>query len=150
MRLCCLCIDTAPKRGSSRPQGQVCMGSHPDPGTCWMQAFMGDVAMWTGIVTGTLMCISPMLFKFWGWKLVAGATPAFLLVAGTPFFLGCILYAVLQPQAVTGTALLRCLVMFGALLQVGGSSTLPAARPLHAAIVCRYMVTMRGGWQAQG
>lgn len=79
---------------------------------------MGDVAMWTGIVTGTLMCVSPLLFKQWGWRGVAGATPAFLLVAGTPFFLGCIVYAVLRPSAALGIAILRCLVMFGALLQV--------------------------------
>ena len=79
---------------------------------------MGDVAMWTGIVTGTLMCVSPFLFKRWGWRLVAGATPAFLLVAGTPFFLGCIVWALWRPSAAFGIAMLRALVMFGALLQV--------------------------------
>ncbi|KAK9809771.1 hypothetical protein WJX73_004591 [Symbiochloris irregularis] len=83
-------------------------------------AFMGDVAMWTGIVTGTLMCVSPFLFRRFGWCVVAGATPAFLLVAGTPFFLGCIVYALWHPSAAFGIALLRCLVMFGALLQVFG------------------------------
>lgn len=91
---------------------------HPTP-TAYA-AFMGEVAMWTGIVTGTLMCISPLLFKRWGWKGVAGATPAFLLVAGTPFFLGCIAFALIRPDAAAGIALLRALVIFGALLQVFG------------------------------
>ena len=106
------------------------------------QAFMGEVAMWTGIVTGTLMCISPLLFKRMGWRGVAGATPAFLLVAGTPFFLGCIILAMLQPSAATGTLLLRCLVMFGALLQVIPSSFVLTMHCAHAGMRCNQLALL--------
>ena len=81
------------------------------------QAFMGDVAMWTGIVTGTLMFASPLLFERWKWRGVAGATPAFMLWTGLPFFAGCILYALAHPGGGAGTFALRALVLAGALLQ---------------------------------
>jgi len=81
------------------------------------QAFMGDVAMWTGIVTGTLMFASPLLFERWKWEGVAGATPAFMLWTGLPFFAGCILYTLAHPGGGAGTVALRALVLAGALLQ---------------------------------
>ncbi|KAK9837115.1 hypothetical protein WJX81_003871 [Elliptochloris bilobata] len=89
---------------------------HPSPAA--YSAFMGDVAMWTGIVTGTLMFASPMLFARWKWRGVAGATPAFMLWTGLPFFAGCILYALAHPGGGAGTLALRVLVLAGALLQV--------------------------------
>lgn len=84
-----------------------------------MQAFLGEVATWTGIVTGTLMFASPALFAKWKWKGVAGATPAFMLWTGLPFFVGCAVYNIVHPGAAVGTAALRCLVIVGAILQVG-------------------------------
>ena len=83
------------------------------------QAFLGEVATWTGIVTGTLMFASPALFARWKWRGVAGATPAFMLWTGLPFFVGCVLYNVAHPgPSLVGTAALRALVMVGAVLQV--------------------------------
>lgn len=76
---------------------------------------MGDVAMWTGIVTGTMMLVSPWIFKKLGWKGVAKATPTFLSWTGVPFFVGCIALAFLNPTSVVP---LRILVLIGALLQV--------------------------------
>ena len=87
-----------------------------------VQAFMGDVASWTGIVTGTLMMASPSLFACWKWRGVAGATPAFLLWAGVPFFIGCIVYNATHPGGGAGTSALSILVYCGALLQVRLSS----------------------------
>lgn len=55
-------------------------------------AVLGDTAMWTGMVTGGLMLLSPTLFGALGWEGVAKATPRVMLLAGTPFFLGCITY----------------------------------------------------------
>ena len=76
------------------------------------------MATWTGIVTGTLMFASPALFARWKWKGVAGATPAFMLWTGVPFFVGCMLYNVAHPTQGVGTAALRALVIVGAILQV--------------------------------
>ena len=84
----------------------------------WAQAFLGEVATWTGIVTGTLMFASPALFARCKWKGVAGATPAFMLWTGVPFFVGCMLYNVAHPTQGVGTAALRALVIVGAILQV--------------------------------
>ena len=87
-----------------------------------MQAFMGDVAMWTGIVTGSMMFVSPWIFSRLGWKGVAKATPNFLCWTGVPFFVACIALALLNPASILP---LRILVAVGALLQVG--SGLPAS-----------------------
>ncbi|BDA47960.1 ADP,ATP carrier protein 1 [Coccomyxa sp. Obi] len=90
---------------------------HPSPAA--YSAFLGEVATWTGIVTGTLMFASPALFARWKWRGVAGATPAFMLWTGLPFFVGCVLYNVAHPgQSLVGTAALRALVIVGAILQV--------------------------------
>ena len=86
-----------------------------------LQAFMGEVAMWTGLVTGTLMFASPVLFDRLGWRGVAGATPIFMLWAGMPFFAGVVLYTLLPSTAATtvGPAMLKTLVIVGAVVQVG-------------------------------
>lgn len=55
-------------------------------------AILGDTAMWTGIVTGSLMFVSPSLFRRLGWEGVAKATPRVMLFVGTPFFMGAIVY----------------------------------------------------------
>jgi ATP:ADP antiporter, AAA family len=97
---------------------------HPSPAA--YAAVMGDVAMWTGIVTGSLMLLSPSLFRAWKWRGVAGATPKFMLVAGLPFFVGSAVYAWAHPAAGAGGAALApgaarwlaVLVAMGALLQV--------------------------------
>ncbi|EIE27375.1 plastidic ADP/ATP translocase, partial [Coccomyxa subellipsoidea C-169] len=90
---------------------------HPSPAA--YSAFLGEVATWTGIVTGTLMFASPALFARWKWRGVAGATPAFMLWTGLPFFVGCVLYNVAHPgPSLVGSAALRALVMVGAVLQV--------------------------------
>lgn len=82
-------------------------------------AFLGDTAMWTGIVTGCLMFSSPLLFDQWGWKGVASATPKFMLWFGVPFFMGCIAYNVLcQGALASGALTLQILVIAGAILQV--------------------------------
>lgn len=82
---------------------------------------MGEVAMWTGLVTGTLMFVSPVLFDRLGWRGVAGATPLFMLWAGMPFFGGVILYTLLPSSGAAGTlgpAMLKALVIVGAVIQV--------------------------------
>ena len=53
---------------------------HPSP--AMYAAYMGDVAMWTGLVTGSLMLCSPLLFDHFGWRGVAGATPRFMIATG--------------------------------------------------------------------
>lgn len=81
-------------------------------------AVMGDVAMWTGVVTGSLMLLSPTLFRLWRWHGVARATPRFMLAAGLPFFVGSAAFAVLFPGGGGGTLALKGLVVMGALLLV--------------------------------
>ena len=83
-----------------------------------LQAFLGGVAMWTGIVTGTMMFASPYIFRRLRWRGVAKATPNFLSWTGLPFFLGCIAFALLRPAGSASLASLRLLVLIGALLQV--------------------------------
>lgn len=85
-----------------------------------MQAFMGEVAMWTGVVTGSLMFASPILFDRLGWRGVAGATPTFMLFAGMPFFAGVSIYAFMSLNAVAPPApvVLKALVVVGAIIQV--------------------------------
>ena len=105
--------------------------------TCeYLQAFMGEVAMWTGLVTGTLMFVSPVLFDRLGWRGVAGATPTFMLWAGMPFFAGVVLYTLLPSSAATtlGPAMLRILVIVGAVVQV---SVVVAARNAYCHRVLR-------------
>ena len=58
---------------------------HPSP--AMYSAFMGDVAMWTGLVTGSLMLCSPLLFDRFGWRGVAGATPRFMIATGVRLLL---------------------------------------------------------------
>ena len=70
--------------------------------------------MWTGIVTGSMMFVSPLIFKRLGWKGVAKATPNFLCWTGVPFFASCIALALLNP---TTTVPLRIIVVIGAILQ---------------------------------
>ena len=103
-------------------KGQVHL-LHPSPAA--YSAIMGDVAMWTGIVTGSLMLLSPSLFRAWKWRGVAGATPKFMLAAGLPFFVGSAAFAWAHPAAAGGvlgapgaTRWLGGLVAMGALLQV--------------------------------
>ncbi len=81
---------------------------------------MGEVAMWTGLVTGTLMFVSPILFDRLGWRGVAGATPLFMLWAGMPFFAGVVLYTLLpsSASATLAPSMLRFLVITGAIIQV--------------------------------
>ena len=90
---------------------------HPSP--AMYAAYMGDVAMWTGLVTGSLMLCSPVLFDRFGWRGVAGVTPRFMSLTGVPFFVGCVLFnyfpGAMGPLA---PALLKALVYAGALLQV--------------------------------
>lgn len=82
-------------------------------------AFLGDTAMWTGIVTGSLMFTSPMLFDRIGWKGVASTTPNFMFWGGIPFFIGCIAYNVMADKALAvGAFTLQGLVIAGAILQV--------------------------------
>ncbi|KAL6780185.1 AAA3 [Auxenochlorella protothecoides x Auxenochlorella symbiontica] len=81
-------------------------------------AILGDTAMWTGIVTGSLMLLSPTLFARLGWEGVAKTTPRLMLYAGTPFFLGCIGYNFWLSGTLNGPMALKTLVMLGALLQV--------------------------------
>jgi AAA family ATP:ADP antiporter len=90
----------------------------------------GDVATWSGVVTGGLMLLSPLLFERLGWRGVASTTPTILLYGGSAFFLACIAYQHLYGATVAasgaaaagpaGAALLQGLVMFGALLYVFG------------------------------
>ncbi|KDD76376.1 hypothetical protein H632_c249p0 [Helicosporidium sp. ATCC 50920] len=51
-------------------------------------AFMGQTAMWTGIVTCGAMLVSPLMFELLGWLGVARATPSLMLWGGSPFFIG--------------------------------------------------------------
>lgn len=57
------------------------------PTPALFNAFMGDVAMWTGLVTGGMMFVSPYLFTKIGWRGVASASPTILLYGGVTFFL---------------------------------------------------------------
>ncbi|WIA39917.1 hypothetical protein OEZ86_013359 [Tetradesmus obliquus] len=101
---------------------------YPNPSD--FTAFLGDVATWSGVVTGGLMLLSPLLFERWGWRGVANTTPNMLLWGGSAFFAACITYQHLFGAAVAagGAAaagpvslvLLQVLVMSGALLYVFG------------------------------
>ena len=76
--------------------------------------------MWTGVVTGSLMFASPILFDRLGWRGVAGATPTFMLFAGLPFFAGISIYALTcrNAAALPAPILLETLVIVGAVIQV--------------------------------
>lgn len=90
---------------------------HPSP--AMYAAFVGDVAMWTGLVTGSLMLASPILFDRFGWRGVAGVTPRFMALTGVPFFVGCVIFNFFPgAMAVLGPVMLKGLVYAGALLQV--------------------------------
>lgn len=84
-------------------------------------AILGDTAMWTGIVTGTLMFASPALFDRMGWRGVASATPNLMMWGGLPFFAGCVAYTfagtALTAKGVSALAL-SVIVVTGALLQI--------------------------------
>jgi len=62
------------------------------PGPKEFTAFMGDVSMWQGLVTGLLMIATPAMFDKMGWAGVASATPSILLWGGVAFFATCIAY----------------------------------------------------------
>ena len=78
--------------------------------------------MWTGLVTGTMMIVSPIIFRRLGWKGVAKATPTFLCFTGVPFFGGCLAYSLFKPAGAAAAAPLKVLVLVGAVLQVMPSS----------------------------
>jgi hypothetical protein len=91
-------------------------------------SFLGDVALWTGVVTASSMLISPILFERLGWRGVASTTPQILLFGGTLFFAAAIAYqhwfgSAAAAAAAAGVAapaawLLSGLVLGGALLYV--------------------------------
>lgn len=87
--------------------------------------------MWTGLVTGTLMFVSPILFDRLGWRGVAGATPLFMLWAGMPFFAGLVVYTLLPSSAASTLApkMLRYLVLVGAIIQVIQLALAPCLLP---------------------
>ena len=90
---------------------------HPSPVA--YAAFLGDTAMWTGVATGVLMVLSPLLFDLMGWRGVASATPNIMLLGGIPFFAGCILFSFFSSNALSaGLISLQGLVIGGAILQV--------------------------------
>lgn len=100
--------------------------------------------MWTGLVTGTLMFASPVLFDRLGWRGVAGATPIFMLWAGMPFFAGVVLYTLLPSSAATTVrpAMLRILVIVGAVVQVSVVVAVPQHN--HIAYCCLVAVDRQG------
>lgn len=53
---------------------------HPTPAA--YSAFMGEVAMATGVVTGGLMLATPLMFRLMQWRGVAAATPIFMMAMG--------------------------------------------------------------------
>ena len=90
---------------------------HPNPVA--YAAFLGDTAMWTGVATGFLMIVSPLLFDLFGWRGVASATPNIMLYGGIPFFTSCIIFTFFSTNILaTGLVSLRGLVLAGAALQV--------------------------------
>eukprot|EP01025_Chloroclados_australasicus_P008316 TRINITY_DN12915_c1_g1_i2.p2 TRINITY_DN12915_c1_g1~~TRINITY_DN12915_c1_g1_i2.p2 ORF type:complete len:418 (+),score=23.90 TRINITY_DN12915_c1_g1_i2:1075-2328(+) len=87
---------------------------HPDPAT--FSQFLGDVAAWTGWVTGSLMLLAPYLFKRFGWKGVASTTPMLLTIFGTLFFAASFLHLVVP--AFGTVQYLQYLTIGGALLYI--------------------------------
>jgi AAA family ATP:ADP antiporter len=82
-------------------------------------AVLGDTAMWTGIATAALMCLSPVLFDRLGWRGVAATTPTIMLWGGIPFFIGCLAYNGMATAAVpSAPATLALLVAAGAGMQI--------------------------------
>lgn len=105
------------------------------PSAAEFTAFSGEVATWTGVVTGVLMLASPLLFEHLGWRGVANTTPRLLLWGGCSFFTACIAYQQLYgtaaaaamsggaaAAAVAGLPLLQAVVMGGALTYVFSKS----------------------------
>ncbi|CAD7696846.1 unnamed protein product [Ostreobium quekettii] len=82
--------------------------------------FMGDVATATGIVTGSLMFLSPIMFERLGWTGVAGVTPKVLSYGGGAFFLSCFAYHAFTRMGALawGTAVLPAVAFGGAALFV--------------------------------
>ena len=116
----CTALCTAKYHNALLCTSGCCMRLAEGEGPLVWQAFMGEVAMWTGLVTGTLMFVSPILFDRLGWRGVAGATPLFMLWAGMPFFAGVVLYTLLpsSASATLAPSMLRFLVITGAIIQV--------------------------------
>eukprot|EP01025_Chloroclados_australasicus_P008318 TRINITY_DN12915_c1_g1_i4.p2 TRINITY_DN12915_c1_g1~~TRINITY_DN12915_c1_g1_i4.p2 ORF type:complete len:235 (+),score=20.53 TRINITY_DN12915_c1_g1_i4:75-707(+) len=77
---------------------------------------LGDVAAWTGWVTGSLMLLAPYLFKRFGWKGVASTTPMLLTIFGTLFFAASFLHLVVP--AFGTVQYLQYLTIGGALLYI--------------------------------
>lgn len=72
-------------------------------------AFLGETAMWTGVVTGAMMLAAPALHARFGWRAVARGTPAVLAFGGIPFFALAMTYTLLtkggaQAAAASGAA----------------------------------------------
>ncbi|XP_002974477.2 ADP,ATP carrier protein 2, chloroplastic [Selaginella moellendorffii] len=49
-------------------------------------SFMGDFSTWTGVVTFSMMLLSRVIFRKYGWGVAAAITPSVLLVTGVAFF----------------------------------------------------------------
>lgn len=47
---------------------------------------MGDFSTWTGVVTFSMMLLSRVIFRKYGWGVAAAITPTVLLVTGVAFF----------------------------------------------------------------
>lgn len=80
--------------------------------------FLGDVATATGLVTGFLMFLSPIMFEKLGWAGVAGVTPNVLAYGGTAFFLMCFGYHAFSSVGSWGAAILPGVALGGATLFV--------------------------------
>ncbi|CAD7703422.1 unnamed protein product [Ostreobium quekettii] len=89
---------------------------YPTPAT--FTGFMGDVATATGLVTASLMVLSPIMFEKLGWAGVAGVTPNVLAYGGTAFFLLCFGYHAFASVGGWSTALLPAVALGGATLFV--------------------------------
>eukprot|EP00245_Coleochaete_scutata_P010309 TRINITY_DN3592_c0_g1_i1.p1 TRINITY_DN3592_c0_g1~~TRINITY_DN3592_c0_g1_i1.p1 ORF type:complete len:635 (+),score=157.10 TRINITY_DN3592_c0_g1_i1:207-2111(+) len=55
-------------------------------------SFMGSFSTYTGIVTFTMMLVSRVIFRKWGWGVAAQITPTVLLITGIAFF-GLVLFS---------------------------------------------------------
>jgi len=68
------------------------------------QACLGDIATATGLITGAMMFLSPILFTKIGWKGVANLTPVLMTFGGCAFFALCSAFHVTGQLGMTAIA----------------------------------------------
>ncbi|BBN14269.1 ATP:ADP antiporter, AAA family [Marchantia polymorpha subsp. ruderalis] len=93
------------------------------PGPNEYSSFMGDFSTYTGVATFSMMLLSRVIFRKFGWGVAAQITPAVLLITGVAFFALVLFSGPLTPAlAGMGLTPLLAAVYIGALQNIFSKS----------------------------